>query len=50
MFVIKDICIAYSHWKMPSRREIEINDVFDTYSLIVEKIKPTGKKKQVKLR
>lgn len=44
---IKNICIAYSHWKMPSRREIEINDVFDTYSLIVEKIKPKGKKKQV---
>lgn len=41
---IKDICIAYSHWKMPNSREIEINDVFDTYSQIIEKIKPQFRK------
>lgn len=35
---IKDACIAFSHWKMPSRREPELNDVYDTYALIAEKV------------
>ena len=28
---IKNICIAFSHWKMPANRNPEISDVFDIY-------------------
>lgn len=43
---IKDTYIAFSHWKMQEKRELEINDVFDTYSTIVNKIKPLCSKKK----
>ncbi len=43
---IKDTYIAFSHWKMQEKRELEINDVFDTYSTIVNKIRPLCKRKK----
>ena len=43
---IKDTYIAYSHWKMEEKRELEINDIFDTYSAVIKKIKPFSKKKK----
>ena len=44
---IKNICIAFSHWKMPANRNPEISDVFDIYRLIIEEIKPQKGKKQL---
>lgn len=44
---MKDAYIAFSHWNMAHRREPEINDVFDTYNIIIEKIKPKDDKKQL---
>lgn len=44
---MKDAYIAFSHWNMAHRREPEINDVFDTYNIIIEKIKPEDEKKQL---
>lgn len=44
---MKDAYIAFSHWNMAHRREPEINDVFDTYNIIIEKIKPKDGKKQL---
>ena len=44
---IKNICIAFSHWKMPANRNPEISDVFDIYRLIIEEIKPKKGKKQL---
>lgn len=44
---LKDTFIAFSHWKMPNRREPEISDVYDTYSLITEKIIPKEGKQLV---
>lgn len=44
---IKDTYIAFSHWNMPHRREPEINDIFDTYSMIIKRIKPLFKKKRL---
>ena len=44
---VKDTFIAFSHWKMPNKREPEINDVYDTYSLITEKIIPEQGKQLV---
>ena len=41
-----NLSIVFSHWKMPSRREVEINDVFDTYRIIAEKLTPVCKKKK----
>lgn len=37
---LKDTFIAFSHWKMSHRKEPEINDVYDTYSLVADKIVP----------
>ena len=37
---IKDICIAFSHWNMPNKKDPEISDIFDTYNLIIENLKP----------
>lgn len=37
---IKDTYIAFSHWNMPHRREPEISDIFDIYSMIIKRIKP----------
>ncbi len=47
LFGIKDMCVAFSHWNMPHKREPEINDVFDTYNLIIKKLKPRWNKKQL---
>lgn len=44
---LKDTFIAFSHWKMPSKREPEISDVYDTYSIIKEKIVPKKGKQLV---
>ncbi|MBQ8804688.1 MAG: hypothetical protein IJZ53_13755 [Tyzzerella sp.] len=44
---VKDVCIAFSHWKMLGKSEIQISDVFDTYSMIIEKIKPKKGKQLV---
>ncbi len=44
---LKDAYIAFSHWNMSYRREPEINDVFDTYNIIVKKIKPFKCRKQL---
>ncbi len=41
-----NLSIVFSHWKMPSQREVEINDVFDTYRVIAEKLTPVCKKKK----
>ena len=40
------LSIVFSHWKMPSRREVEINDVFDTYRVIAQKLTPVCKNKK----
>lgn len=37
---LKDKSIVFSHWKMPNRREPEINDIYDIYNIIVEKLAP----------
>lgn len=47
LFGLIDLSIAFSHWKMPNKREIEINDVFDTYRTIIEHITPPKGKKQL---
>lgn len=44
---MKDAYIAFSHWNMSNRREPEINDVFDIYNIIIEKIQPEDGKKQL---
>ena len=44
---LKDTFIAFSHWKMPNKREPEISDVYDTYSIIKEKIVPKKGKQLV---
>lgn len=44
---IKDICIAFSHWNMPNKKEPEINDVFETYNLIIEHLKPENGKQLI---
>lgn len=44
---IKDICIAFSHWKMTNNKTPEINDVFDIYRIIADEIKPPKNKKQL---
>lgn len=43
----KDLSIAFSHWNMTDKREMEINDVFDVYRLISEKIIPKDEKRLV---
>ncbi len=43
---LKDTYVAYSHWKMEGKRDLEINDVFDTYSTVIIKIKPFRKNKK----
>ncbi len=40
---IIDTCIVFSHWKMQSLRETEVNDVFDVYAQIIRKIRPFRK-------
>lgn len=44
---IKDICIAFSHWNMPNKKDPEINDVFEAYNLIIEHLKPENGKQLV---
>ena len=45
---LRNLSIAFSYWKMPTKRELEINDVFDTYRLIAKKLTPRcAKKKQL---
>lgn len=39
--------IAFSHWKTEKSSEKEINDIFDTYQYIVNKIKPKKGKKRI---
>lgn len=43
---IIDTTIVFSHWKMQSVREAEVNDVFDVYARIITHIKPFWKKKK----
>ena len=43
---LMNLSIVFSHWKMPTRREIEVNDVFDTYRVIARKITPACKRKK----
>lgn len=43
---IIDTTIVFSHWKMQSVREAEVNDVFDVYARIITNIKPFRKKKK----
>ena len=47
LFGMRNLSIAYSHWKMGNSRTIEINDIFDTYRTIIEKITPKDGKKQL---
>ncbi len=44
---IKDICIAFSHWKMPESKSPEINDVFDIYRIIIDESMPKKDNKQL---
>ena len=37
---LKDKSVAFSHWKMPNRREPGISDVYDIYNIIIEKLTP----------
>lgn len=43
---MKKLSVVFSHWKMPTRREVEINDVFDTYRIIAKRIIPIRKRKK----
>lgn len=44
---IKDISVAFSHWKMTNPKSPEINDVFDIYRIIADKIHISKNKKQL---
>ena len=44
---LKDICIAFSHWKMPESKSPEINDVFDIYRIIIDETMPKKDVKQL---
>lgn len=39
--------IAFSHWKMLKRDSDEVNDIFDTYEYIINKLKPQKNRKQI---
>lgn len=43
---IKDICVAFSHWKMTNKIP-EINDIFDIYTIIVNEMHISKNKKQL---
>ena len=47
IFGIKDISIAFSHWKMTNTKSPEINDIFDIYRIIADEICPSKSKKQL---
>ncbi len=44
---IKDICIAFSHWRMTNNKIPEINDVFDIYRIIADEISLSKSPKQL---
>lgn len=45
VFALKNCCIAFSHWKMNSVRELEISDIFDIYNIIIQRFSPKKGKK-----
>lgn len=47
IFGIKDISVAFSHWKMTNTKSPEINDIFDIYRIIADEICPSKNKKQL---
>ena len=47
IFGIKDISVAFSHWKMANTKSPEINDIFDIYRIIADEICPSKNKKQL---
>ena len=47
IFGIKDISVAFSHWKMTNTKSPEINDIFDIYRIIADEICPSKSKKQL---
>ena len=47
IFGVKDICIAFSHWKMTNTKVPEINDVFDIYRIIADEICVSKDQKQL---
>ena len=47
IFGIKDISVAFSHWKMTNAKSPEINDIFDIYRIIADEICPSKSKKQL---
>lgn len=47
IFGIKDINVAFSHWKMTNTKSPEINDIFDIYRIIADEICPSKNKKQL---
>ena len=47
IFGLKDICIAFSHWKMTNSKTPEINDVFDIYRIIADDICTSKNQKQL---
>ncbi len=44
---IKNLSVAFSYWKTPEKREVEINDIFETYKAIIKKITPLGNRKRL---
>lgn len=44
---IKDISVAFSHWKMTNSKSPEINDIFDIYRIVADEICPAKNKKQL---
>ena len=47
IFGIKDISVAFSHWKMTNTKSPEINDIFDIYRIIANEICSSKRKKQL---
>ena len=47
IFGIKDISVAFSHWKMTNTKSPEINDIFDIYRIIADEICSSKRKKQL---
>lgn len=40
--------IAFSHWKMEKKNNNEVNDIFDTYEYIINKLRPLSNKIRLK--
>lgn len=44
IFKVKDASVAFSNWKSSNQRTLEINDVFEAYLYVFEKLSGNGKR------